>query len=103
MVIIGHPSAPTTARATGLAGMRTPIVRRRSSALSGMRAEAASTKVNGPGRLRFRIRKTALSTRQYSATWAMFSKTTVNFSSLLPRMRRSRSMAFGERSEQPKA
>jgi len=83
--------------------MRTPIVRRRSSALSGMRAEAASTKVNGPGRLRFRIRKTALSTRQYSATWAMFSKTTVNFSSLLPRMRRSRSMAFGERSEQPKA
>ena len=98
MVIIGHPSAPTTARATGLAGMRTPIVRRRSSALSGMRAEAASTKVNGPGRLRFRIRKTALSTRQYSATWAMFSKTT-----LLPRMRRSRSMAFGERSEQPKA
>jgi len=44
-----------------------------------------------------------LSTRQYSATWAMFSKTTVNFSSLLPRMRRSRSMAFGERSEQPKA
>ena len=68
-----------------------------------MRAEAASTKVNGPGRFRFRIRNTALSTRQYSATWAIFSKTTVNAAEPLPLMRRSLSIAFAERSEQPKA
>ena len=83
--------------------MRTPIVRRRPRALSGMRDEAGSTKVKGPGRLRFRIRKAALSTRQYSATCAMPEKTSVMSSADLPRMRRRRSTALGDCTEHPKA
>ena len=91
------------ARDMALSGMRMPIVRRFSSALSGTREDAVSTNVKGPGRFRFRIRNAVLSTRQYSATWAISPKTTEKASASLPFIRRRRSMALGEWSEQPKA
>ncbi len=97
----GHPNAPTTARATGWAGIRTPMVLRLPSVLSGTRDEAGKTKVKGPGRLRRKIRNAALSTRQNSATCARSAKTRAN--SFFPFSRRSRSMALTERNEQPKA
>ena len=60
-------------------------------------------KVKGPGKLRFSTRNTALSTRQYSATRAMSGNRAEKRVSLLPSMRRRRSMARAERIEQANA
>ena len=80
-----------------------PMILRRSSALSGMRDEAGSRKVYGPGSERLRMRNAALSTRQYAAASAISANTAEKVVSLLPLMRRMRSIALGERIEQPNA